>query len=189
MEMVDIAPTVAALLGTSIPASNQGRGLTEMLALTDEQEAAFDEALLAQQDQLLQDYQTVMGVDAAAEATTTSTASAMQILHAQRLDKERLLRLVIAIVLAFVPAVLLYRKRSRKLGKLLGGAAISIAIFHLIYAVTMRRSYSLSSLTSATDFIFSTAICMGISFLIGWMVSMLSLKGFSEPPISAAKAA
>jgi len=187
IEMVDIAPTVAALLGTSIPASNQGRGLTEMLALTDEQEAAFNDTLLAQQDQLLQDYQTVMGVDAAAEATTTSTASAMQILHAQRLNKERLPRLVIAIVLAFIPAVLLYRKRSRKLGKLLGGAAVSMLIFNLLYAVIMGKSYSLSSLTSATDFIFSIAVYIGISFLIGLCVSMFSLKGLSDTPSSTAQ--
>jgi hypothetical protein len=63
IEMVDIAPTVAALLGTTIPASNQGRGLTEMLALTDEQEAAFNGALLTQQDQLLQNYQEAMGAE------------------------------------------------------------------------------------------------------------------------------
>jgi len=187
IEMVDIAPTVAVLLGTSIPASNQGRGLTEMLSFTDEQEAAFSDALLAQQDQLLQDYQAVMRADTSAENAASSTASAMQSIRMQRLNDERLSRLVIAVALALIPAILLYRKRSRNLGKLFGGAAVSMLIFNLIYAVIMGKSYSLSSLTSATDFIFSTAIYMGISFLIGWIVSMLSLKGFSDTPISAAQ--
>jgi hypothetical protein len=187
IEMVDIAPTVAALLGTSIPASNQGRGLTEMLTLSVEQEAVFSEALLTQQDQLLRDYQVVMGANAAAEATTNSTASAMQSIHAQRLNRERLPRLVIAVVLALIPAVLFYRKRCRNLAKLFGGAAAGVLIFNLIYAVIMGKSYSLSSLTSATDFIFSTAIYMGISFLITWVVSMISLKGFSDTPSSAAQ--
>ncbi len=187
IEMVDIAPTVAALLGTSIPASNQGRGLTEMLTLSVEQEAVFSEALLTQQDQLLRDYQVVMGANAAAEAATNSTASAMQSIHAQRLNRERLPRLVIAVVLALIPAVLFYRKRCRNLAKLFGGAAAGVLIFNLIYAVIMGKSYSLSSLTSATDFIFSTAIYMGISFLITWVVSMFSLKGFSDTPSSAAQ--
>ncbi|MGV8025100.1 MAG: alkaline phosphatase family protein [Anaerolineaceae bacterium] len=187
IEMADIAPTIAALLGTSIPASNQGRGLTEMLTLSAEQEAGFSDALLAQQDQLLQDYRAVMGVNAAAEATTNSSASVMQAIHAQRLNTERLPRLVIAVVLTLIPAILLYRKRSRNLAKLFGGAAIGILIFNLIYAVIMGKSYSLSTLTSATDFIFSIAIYMGISFLITWIVSMFSLKGFSDTPSSAAQ--
>ncbi|MHB8808213.1 MAG: alkaline phosphatase family protein [Anaerolineaceae bacterium] len=187
IEMVDIASTVAALLGTSIPASNQGRGLTEMLTLSVEQETVFSEVLLTQQDQLLRDYQVVMGANVTAEKTTNSTASAMESMHAQRLNKERLPRLVIAVVLALIPAILLYRKRNRNLGKLFSGAAVSVLVFNLIYAVIMGKSYSLSSLTSATDFIFSTAIYMGISFLIAWCVSMFSLKGLSNTPSSAAQ--
>ncbi len=185
IEMVDIAPTVAALLGTTIPASNQGRGLTEMLALTDEQEAAFNGALLTQQDQLLQNYQEAMGADA--EDGASSAASAMRSIRIQRLNSERLPRLVIAVVLALIPAILLYRKRSRNMVWLLGGAGITLLIFNLIYAVIMGKTYSLSSLASANDFIFSTAIYSGISFLIAWCVTMLSLKGFSNTPSSAAQ--
>ena len=40
---VDVAPTLAALLGVNIPASAQGRARTEMLALTPEQTAAIEQ--------------------------------------------------------------------------------------------------------------------------------------------------
>jgi hypothetical protein len=40
-EQIDVAPTVAALLGTPIPASNEGKTLLEALAVTPENEAAL----------------------------------------------------------------------------------------------------------------------------------------------------
>ena len=42
VEQVDVAPTLAALLGVNIPASAQGRVRTEMLALAPEQTAAIE---------------------------------------------------------------------------------------------------------------------------------------------------
>jgi hypothetical protein len=49
VNMVDIAPTIAALLGTNIPASNQGHVLINMLSLPSERTVAIQNALKAQQ--------------------------------------------------------------------------------------------------------------------------------------------
>lgn len=53
---IDIAPTVAALLGLPIPASNQGRILTEVLSLDEAQRRAALEALHAQRARFVSSY-------------------------------------------------------------------------------------------------------------------------------------
>jgi len=61
VNMVDVAPTLAALLGTNIPASNQGHVLINMLTLTSEQDVVIQDALKAQQFQLLTAYTSAIG--------------------------------------------------------------------------------------------------------------------------------
>ena len=48
VQQVNVAPTLAALLGANIPASAQGRVRTEMLTLNPEQAAAIERAATAQ---------------------------------------------------------------------------------------------------------------------------------------------
>ncbi|HEX7973743.1 MAG TPA: alkaline phosphatase family protein, partial [Anaerolineales bacterium] len=61
VNMVDVAPTLAALLGTNLPASNQGRVRTEMLALNSAQTKTIHTAFEIQQQQLLDAYQAAIG--------------------------------------------------------------------------------------------------------------------------------
>jgi hypothetical protein len=187
IEMVDIAPTLAALLGTSIPASNQGRALTEMLAFTGEQEEAFNELQQLQQEQLLQKYQTAMGVDGFQVDGTGSAATAMQAIRSQRLARERIFRLVVTVLLVLLPGYFIYRKKDRNLPKYGLGALVAILVFHLLYAVVQGNTYTLSSMADANDFILCVAQDMGIGLLIGWLVSMLWTKGFREGSRTAAQ--
>lgn len=187
IEMVDIAPTLAALLGTSIPASNQGRALTEMLAFTDEQEEAFNELQQLQQEQLLQKYQTAMGVDGFQADGTGSAATAMQAIWSQCLARERIFRLVVTVLLVLLPGYFIYRKKDRNLPKYGLGALVAILVFHLLYAVVQGNTYTLSSMADANDFILCAAQDMGIGLLIGWLVSMLWTKGFREGSRTAAQ--
>jgi len=187
IEMVDIAPTLAALLGTSIPASNQGRALTEMLAFTGEQEEAFNELQQLQQEQLLQKYQTAMGVDGFQVDGTGSAATAMQTIRSQRLARERIFRLVVTVLLVLLPGYFIYRKKDRNLPKYGLGALVAILVFHLLYAVVQGNTYTLSSMADANDFILCVAQDMGIGLLIGWLVSMLWVKGFREGSRTAAQ--
>ncbi|NMC30603.1 MAG: PglZ domain-containing protein [Pelolinea sp.] len=187
IEMVDIAPTLAALLGTSIPASNQGRALTEMLAFTGEQEEAFNELQQLQQEQLLQKYQTAMGVDGFQVDGTGSAATAMQTIRSQRLARERIFRLVVTVLLVLLPGYFIYRKKDRNLPKYGLGALVAILVFHLLYAVVQGNTYTLSSMADANAFILCAAQDMGIGLLIGWLVSMLWVKGFREGSRTAAQ--
>ncbi len=61
VQMVDIAPTIAALLGTNIPASNQGHPLIAMLDFSLSQDDALNALLSAQQTKLGLAYQTAIG--------------------------------------------------------------------------------------------------------------------------------
>lgn len=175
--MTDIAPTVAALLGTSLPASNQGRALTDMLRLPAGQSAAdFDQALLAQQNNLLHSYQTSLGFDSSVQPLITSvadTAALMDALRAGRLQQERLPRLILAALLVIVLVIFVVPRWKHENGWLLLGAALNLGIVNLLYGVIANKAYSLSALTSASDLILSLALYCGIGFAVAWLVSML----------------
>jgi hypothetical protein len=191
IQMTDIAPTVAALLGTSLPASNQGRALTEMIQLpAGQQVAEFKQALLDQQNNLLHAYQTALGFESSTQTSVTSvtdTAAIMDGLRAGRLQQERLPRLVIAVLLAIVPALFLVFKWKYQTGWRLLGSAISLGIVNLLYGVIANKAYSLSSLTSASDLILSMALYVGIGFVIGWLVSMVLTASFTRSKAEAAR--
>ena len=61
VNQVDVAPTLAVLLGTNIPASAQGRPRVEMLALSAEQKGAVEAAVAGQQAGLMQAYGNAIG--------------------------------------------------------------------------------------------------------------------------------
>lgn len=175
--MTDIAPTVAALLGTSLPASNQGRALTDMLQLPAGQQATdFDQALLAQQNNLLHSYQTSLGFDGSTQTSLTSvadTAAIMDALRAGRLQQERLPRLILVALLVIVLVIFVVPRWKHENGWLLLGAALNLGIVNLLYGVIADKAYSLSALTSASDLILSLALYCGIGFAVAWLVSML----------------
>lgn len=187
VEMVDIAPTVSALLGMSIPASSQGVGLAEMLTFTEEQETAFQAEWKTQQGHLLEAYQTALNADGFSLNEAGSAASAMQAIRTQRLNRERIFRLIITGILAAALVYFLIRSRGRKIWKYIPGAIISIGIFHIFYTLIAGKTYSLSSLTSATDFIISIAKYMGIGFVIGWIISMFFTKSINDDGYSVAQ--
>ncbi len=188
VEMVDVAPTVSALLGMETPASNQGRALMEMLTLSEDQKAEFQAAWQEQQNNLLKVYQNVMTVDGFSVDETGSAVLAMQTIRAQRLSHERIIRLVITVILVVVPVYFLVRSHDRKIWKYVLGAIVSVGIFHVFYALIEGKTYSLSSLTSAMDFIIGTAKYMGIGFVLAWVICMFWTKSFDKDIHSVAQA-
>ena len=69
MLMVDVAPTLAALLGTNLPASTQGRVLTEMINMPRSTLNDLKNETARQQSQLLATYATAIGQALPDEAT------------------------------------------------------------------------------------------------------------------------
>lgn len=190
IQMVDIAPTVAALLGTNLPASSQGRVLSEMLTLTPAQEAQINAALAVQKTQLLSAYQAAINSRADPQPPADSISGArlaMDEARDRRLARERLPRFVLAAVLALAPAAVLYWKRGKKVAWLVGGAAIYTVLFHLRYAVFDRRTYSLSSVASPEDIIMFAAVTAAIALVIAWLVVSLRLGIFGQPSRQAAE--
>jgi hypothetical protein len=194
MDMVDVAPTVAALLGTNIPATAQGQVLTEMLRLSNSERANIISASIAQQRTLYDTYAKAMRIEPVQVTLDpnhypiTIFQSAMTSIENDRLNRERRPRFALAFVLVFLPAYLLFIKRGAKIAWLLGGALVYLMLFNLRYAVLDGRTYSLSSVASADDIILYTAITTLIAFGLAWLGAMLGLRAFKDKPLQAAEA-
>jgi len=134
---LDVAPTIAALLGLPIPAGSEGRVLTEILDY--EGDAEFERSLLqraaAQQAAFRKDFAASLGVP---EADPDAA-------RAERQRRDRLARLPIAIgVLGAAIALLAWMHRDAPRPALLaalGGVAIQEAVFRLLVA---REGFRLS---------------------------------------------
>ncbi len=189
IQMIDVAPTVAALLGTNLPASSQGQVLTEMLNLTAGQSEKIAAAEVDQQEGLLTNYLAAIDESPSTQGTTATfneLRAAMETARTDRLTRERIPRGILALVFALIPAGFLLKKRDTHLLWLFFGAVLYGLVFNLIY-VLAGRTYSLSSATSANDVIISTAEYSGAAMLIGWLVIALIRRVFSRSPSEAAR--
>ncbi len=192
VNMVDVAPTLAAMLGANIPASSQGHARAEMLTFTQGQLAAIQSALEAQQSQLVEAYQAAIGrqidlepgedVVAAHQFTLDATRTA-------RLNAERLPRAILALIAILCPAVVMFRMRGRELAWLVGGAVLYQVLFNFRYAVLDSRTYSLSSVASADEVILYCAVTALIALVVSWLVSSLGLQAFRRGPQRAGELA
>jgi hypothetical protein len=188
IQMVDVAPTMAALLGTSIPASNQGHVLTDMLTLTPEQNVAIQDALKAQQAQLFTAYTRAINSTASIGSGDPVTATQFATSQARltRLGTERIWRNMLAAFLAFMPGYLLFLRKDKKNLWLLAGAALFVLLFNLRWAFIDGRTYSLASIEGVTWLIVYCAITSVVAVIIGWLVSMFGLRAFKTSPRQAA---
>ncbi len=185
MQMVDVAPTIAALLGTNLPASSQGRVLTEMLNLSQTTLANIAAQTPVQQQALLAAYASAIGKPIPAD--TTGPLAAMQSLRQSRLNAERLPRTLIAIVLALIPFAILIRRPWKEIRWLLAGAALYLLIYNLRWAVLEGRSYSYSALDGQTWLILFTVITGAVSLLVGWLLLAWREKLFTAGSAQAAR--
>jgi hypothetical protein len=189
--MVDIAPTLAALLGTNIPASNQGHVLTNMLTLTSEQDVVIQDALKAQQSQLLTAYTTAIGSTAGVGngEVVSSTQAALNQALLGRLGSERIWRNLLAAFLAILPGYLLFLRKDKRLLWFMAGAVLYVLLFNLRYAVIDGRTYSLASVEGATWLIIYGATTAAIAVILGLLVPIFGLRAFKAGPCKAAETA
>ncbi|TLN28084.1 hypothetical protein FDZ74_00870 [bacterium] len=189
IQMVDIAPTLAALLGTNLPASAQGEVLGRMLALPAQTRTALPTATQAQQSALLQAYSTAMRISAPAmgRADVAAYQFALEALRDARVTRERLPRIALSILLGLIPLVVLFLKRRSGSAWFLGGAILFQLLFHFRYAVLDGKVYSLSSITGQTDFILYIAITGGVALLLCCLTVMLASGMLRRGPDEAAR--
>jgi hypothetical protein len=180
INMVDVAPTLAALLGTGIPASNQGHVLINMLTLSPDQNVALQNALKTQQTRLFNIYTKAIGSSATIGngETVSATQTALNLAIQARLGNERIWRNVLAAFIAILPAYLLFVRKDKKVLWMLAGALLYVALFNLRYAVLDGRTYSLASVEGATWLIVYSSTTAAVAVLIGWLVPMFGVRVF-----------
>ena len=191
MEQVDVAPTIAALLGTNFPASSEGHVQTAMLNLSPAYAKIIQLAEIAQKALLFKSYTTALISQPTRPPDPNDPFSyviAMNSARTNRLARERVWRNVAAITLAVLPAYFLVISGKKKLLWLAAGALVYVLIFNFRYAVLDGRTYSLSSVDSQTWLITYTAVTAFIALVIGWLASMLSLHAFQAGSGKASEA-
>jgi hypothetical protein len=191
VEMVNVAPTLAAILGTNIPASSQGRVLTEMLDLpaTTLTNVATDTKL--QQAHLLETYVAAIGkpLKNGVDLSLSTVADFQKTLEGIRSNKllgERIPRAVLAGLL-FAGTVVWFLKFAGKKSSFLALLMVAnLAIAVIGYGIMTKWIYSFSTLTGQTQMILFSA-CIALVASVGlWLVYMLIQKAFKAGALSSA---
>jgi hypothetical protein len=193
VNMVDVAPTLAVLLGANLPASCQGRTLEEMLDLKEIQANSLPLMTYNQQKKLVEIYQNSIGsqidVEAPRAASVTKIVaafqSALETARERRLQDERLPRAILAIGAAILIFLALIKWLGRPVIWLGSGAILYNGLFHVRYALLDRLTYSLSSVTSAEDLILYVGITAAISLGIAWILVWWGLRALDKSPVEA----
>lgn len=184
MQMVDIAPTLAALLGINLPASTQGMVLTDMLSLPEDVLTTLPMATGEQQLALFTAYSSAVGnktknLDRLIVANVSYTQQIMKEIRTDKLFADRIKRAIPTAVLLAVAVTLLIRQRKYGSLSWIAGGVIFLLLFNLRYALLDKRVYSLSSIISEMDLILYIVITTIIAFVLVWLVINLYNKTFS----------
>jgi len=184
IQMVDVAPTLAALMGSSLPASTQGEVRTGMLTLSQSVLDRLPDAVRSQQSALLEDYASKFGKGSTALKLLKSTQvsdyqAVMHTLRTEKLFSDRLKRAFpVALLLAVAVTLLIRQRQKGSFAWLLGGVGF-LLLFNLRYAVIDRRVYSLSSIISQDELILYVGTTAAVSLIIIWLLVNLIRKTFS----------
>jgi len=200
MNQVDVAPTIAALLGAAPPSATQGHILRDALEMTLEQETeklvsmahqrialgnlylasieqgqlsdvAPGDAAVAQSSIEVQNYESAAQLSAYA---IDQVDSEMEIAAEKRLLKERNYRRIFAVVAIILPLYLVYRKWSVRVLFLFFSALVAVLCYH-VYFVRTGNVYSLSTITGLEPFLIQTLMGTGIGLGVGILLVALRL--------------
>ncbi len=190
INMVDIAPTLAALLGTRLPASTQGQVRTDLVTLSPSVSAGLSSAIAKQQTSLVLTYSDAMGklVEKSALSFGDDVPAYQAVInkiHDSRLLGQRILRAIPAAVILAGVIYLLSRKWKTGAFAWVVGALVYAALFNFRYAILSKKTYSLSSVTGEMDLIMHTAITAALAFLIAYLVNILISKVLKQKPVEA----
>src|SRR4030042_5811298 len=136
VNMVDVAPTIASVLGTNIPATNQGRPHIEMLNLTLNQVEKISQALSTQQSRLATAYGAAIGETVIVQSpdnVLTATQEGLDSGRESRLNRERLPRGIFAIIIVITFINLAAWQSKSYFSWFLIGVVIYTIIFNIKY--------------------------------------------------------
>ena len=188
--MVDVAPTLAALLGTNLPASTQGKVLTELLELDQTVLASLPSATREQQSNLVSKYSSAMKVKSSLEIPQSANVEEYQAVisaeRAKRLLKDRIWRSAVVAVMLAVLVTILLRNRKQGSANWIVTSLITSVIFHLRYTLLDRRAYSISSITGETELISYVGLTIAAAFMLAWLLHATSQGVFKLIPSQSA---
>jgi hypothetical protein len=190
VQMVDVAPTIATILGTNIPATSQGHPQIAMFDFSLPQVDQIKSALIAQQAHLVQAYQTAINHKVTVSATediVSSSQAAMQAVRRSILDDQRLPRGIIAIILVLILINLAAWSARPNYGWMILSVLVYLVIFNVKYVFFDLKTYSLSSVTGLNDFLGSTALDTLIALFVAWVLFLLGARIYRMRPLKAAK--
>ncbi len=188
LQMVDIAPTIAALLGTNIPAANQGHVLSDLLVITPAYQQTLGTALKQQSENLLRVYQNAIESHAAPQPGDDPVNVSQTALYAARdarLRAERLPRFALAFGLFLLSIIFLYRQRHKNIIWLISGAGLYILIFNMVYLLIDQRTYSFSSVLYPHELIMDIAAAALVSLCAAWLITGFGQRIFRKAPHQA----
>lgn len=176
--MVDVAPTLAALSGINLPATTQGRVLTEMINFSRSTLNELKNETARQQSQLLAAYATAIGQPLPEEATNADPNLAvldyqneLEDLQQSKLNRERLIRFGIAGLVFLFLVLLLWRLKPIGWLNLVLGAILFSVLFHVSYITFGQKLYSYSTVISPTQLV----LINGIFTIISLSITLLLL--------------
>ncbi len=203
----DVAPTLSTLLGLAAPAAAQGRILYELLWL-DEEEKAVTQLTLAQQRIMLAEAYTagiknsppVLNEILQADLTQAQVSfernnisgsfqlallaqqeadNQMQVTRASRLNKEKLGRLIIVLLMGSLGLVIMWRQRGPHAGSVVFAVLITVGLYHALFQL-QGHSYSLSSIKSFPELPLEITRRTGVSMLTGGAIILIFLMLVNE---------
>jgi hypothetical protein len=186
MQMVDVAPTGAALLGVAIPATTQGRVLTWMLTLDPAVMAALPDATEKQQKQLFDSYTLMIGTSATLKDDSENPDPVLK--YEAGIDRARENRLrgevmgrIFFILIPLAAAVyFVWKYRGRKLLERILLFFLYGLVFTAVYMLAFRQTFSLSRVQSETGMILGIMVSSAAGFLVAWLVNAFMRRFFSE---------
>jgi len=194
-EQVDVAPTLAALLGVAIPASNQGRPLLDFLSLAPVARQAILQALYAQRSRFVEHYVARVNgdtaavparggaPDAAAEPGLDALARQADQAKRQRMSGEARRRLIVLVaVLAVIAAVAAALRKAALVPPtvlalaVLAGFSAAAVYFASFRAAGLQYSFSAVNRDEALgrffmiDMVLAVSSCaLAAAFAAGWL--------------------
>ncbi len=195
MPMIDVAPTLAVMLGTHLPAASLGTPQTAMLNLSVEQQQAVSAALAAQREgTLLPAYSRAISPPRKAiRGWNDLTGTAREIMEQQRgmrLQRERWPRTLLALVIGLAPLAVLEFRRGKNVHRwLVLAALLYLALFNLRYLLLDGRTYSFSSVDGTMDLILTIGGTSALALLVTWAAYAWAAGLYRLPPLQSAQRA
>ncbi|MCB0191350.1 MAG: alkaline phosphatase family protein [Anaerolineae bacterium] len=207
ISQMDIAPTVATLLGLAAPSTAQGRILFEMLNLNQENKTLAQIALAEQRIRLAEDYlinivgpeatlpeslladleraaltfsqNNINGAFQLALLTQETADTQMATARYSRIQAERWPRLFFGVMMAVIWFFMMWRRRNTHAGLILIATVVTVVVYHALFQL-QGYSYSISAFPNLLQLPFDIARRMVVSFLAGGALVLIFLMLVDE---------